>query len=191
MNNKVALLILDGIGINEKQHGNAVKQAKKPNLDKLINEYPHTQLHASGKFVGLPDGQMGNSEVGHLNIGAGRVVYTGLEIINNAINKSLFLENEQFFKAIKHARENNSKVHLIGLVSTGGVHSSLLHLKELIKMMGIYKVNAVLHIISDGRDVAPKSFLEYYNDLKPLLHANNVKIGSIAGRYYTMDRDKN
>jgi 2,3-bisphosphoglycerate-independent phosphoglycerate mutase len=189
MNKKVVLLILDGLGINKNTEGNAVALANTPNLDKLMNVYPNTQLEASGKGVGLPDGQMGNSEVGHLNIGAGRVVYTGLSIINNAIETGKFNSNKSFNQAIDHVNKNNSKLHLISLVSDGGVHASWEHLVALIKMCK--NINAVMHVVTDGRDVAPKSATEYLSKLIPILKENNVKLGSIGGRYFTMDRDKN
>jgi 2,3-bisphosphoglycerate-independent phosphoglycerate mutase len=121
---KLALIIMDGVGINPKDKGNAVKQAKTPNLDKLFNAYPHIELGASEEAVGLPKGQVGNSEVGHLNIGAGRVVYTGLQIINNDLATHKFYQNEAFIGAVNHSRKFHSKIHLIGLVSNGGVHSS-------------------------------------------------------------------
>jgi 2,3-bisphosphoglycerate-independent phosphoglycerate mutase len=121
---KVILLIMDGIGINQNTKGNAVSAANTPNLDYLFNNYPHSLLEASGKEVGLPPNQVGNSEVGHLNIGAGRVVYTGLSIINNAIENKSFFSNQAFLDAIKNCKENNSTLHLVGLVSHGGVHSS-------------------------------------------------------------------
>jgi 2,3-bisphosphoglycerate-independent phosphoglycerate mutase len=121
---RVALIIMDGIGINQSQNGNAVLNAEKPNLDYLFSKYPNTTLEASGKDVGLPPGQVGNSEVGHLNIGAGQIVYTGLSIINNAIENHTFYDNKAFNSAFEHCNKNNSTLHLIGLVSHGGVHSS-------------------------------------------------------------------
>jgi len=182
---------MDGVGISPKDKGNAVKQAKTPNLDKLYNDYPHICLEASGKAVGLPTNQMGNSEVGHLNIGAGRVVYTGLSIIDKAIEDGSFYTNDAFKNAIAHCKKYNSKFHILGLVSHGGVHSCWEHIIELIKLAHINNVNSVLHIITDGRDVAPQSFLNDWKTLKPILEENNCKWGSVVGRYWAMDRDKN
>jgi 2,3-bisphosphoglycerate-independent phosphoglycerate mutase len=182
---------MDGVGINEDGVGDAVKAAKTPNLDFLFDQFAHSSLEASGKSVGLPEGQMGNSEVGHLNIGAGRVVYTGLSIINNAIETNKFTSNPSFNEAIKHCQKNKSKLHIMGLVSKGGVHSSFEHLLALINTFKGKNVDVILHIFADGRDVAPKSLLNDLNELKPVLEKNNVKIGSISGRYYSMDRDKN
>ena len=127
----VMLMILDGFGIAEKSEGNAVALAKKPNFDRLVKEYPHTQLQASGMAVGLPEGQMGNSEVGHLNIGSGRIVYQELTRITKAIEDGDFFENEALMKAMKNAKENNTSLHLMGLLSDGGVHSHIGHLKGL------------------------------------------------------------
>jgi 2,3-bisphosphoglycerate-independent phosphoglycerate mutase len=191
MSKKAILLILDGVGMDKNKKGNAVVHAKTPILDSLVKHYPHTNLQASGEFVGLPKGQMGNSEVGHLNIGTGRIIYTGLSVINKSIEDKAFFENKSFVECAKHTKKFNSKLHLIGLVSNGGVHSSLEHLIELIKFCGKNKLNSVLHIITDGRDVGQKSFLDFYATLNPILLENNVKIGSIAGRFYAMDRDKN
>ncbi|MDR2829068.1 MAG: 2,3-bisphosphoglycerate-independent phosphoglycerate mutase, partial [Mycoplasmataceae bacterium] len=188
---KVILLIMDGIGISEKEKGNAVFHAQKPHLEYLRNTYPHTTLYASGTYVGLPENQMGNSEVGHLNIGAGRIVYTGLSLINKELETGEFYSNEAFLKAIQHAKENNSKVNIIGLVSKGGVHSSFEHIKALIHLLHKNGVAGVLHAFSDGRDVATNSFLSDLKELLPLLDECNVKLGSISGRYYGMDRDKN
>ena len=158
----IALIIMDGYGINQNTEGNAIVAAKKPHLDKLLAEYPHSQLSASGLDVGLPDGQMGNSEVGHLNLGAGRIVYQDLSRINRAIKDGSFFKNERFLKAINHAKENDSALHVFGLVSTGGVHSSLDHLLALIKMAaenGLKKV--YVHAFLDGRDTPPQSACNY------------------------------
>jgi 2,3-bisphosphoglycerate-independent phosphoglycerate mutase len=188
---KVILLILDGYGIGKKYSGNAIHLAKKPNIDFLFKKYPNTLLHASGEYVGLPVGQMGNSEVGHLNIGAGRVVYTGLSTINNAIKNNTFAKNKCFSNAFSYVKKNHSKLHLIGLVSNGGVHSSLDHLIELLKMCKTSNISTVLHIITDGRDTKPKSFLEFYQQIKKYINKKQIKIGSISGRYFAMDRDQN
>jgi 2,3-bisphosphoglycerate-independent phosphoglycerate mutase len=136
-------------------------------------------------------GQMGNSEVGHLNIGAGRIVFTGLSIINNAVETGDYYKNEAFLEAINHAKKNNGKVHIFGLISDGGVHSSLNHIENFIKLCKIQNANAVLHIVTDGRDVPPQSIETYLDSLTPICEKSNVKIGSIGGRYFAMDRDKN
>jgi 2,3-bisphosphoglycerate-independent phosphoglycerate mutase len=192
MKKKVCLIIMDGVGLNPSENGNAVKKAKTPNLDYLYKNFPHSSLKASEKYVGLPEKQVGNSEVGHLNIGAGRIVYTGLSIINNAIEKNEFEKNESFLNALNHCKKHNSKLHIIGLISSGGVHSSLEHLLNLIKMLEKQNdVNVILHAFSDGRDVDKKSFLSDLNNLNPLLEKARIKLGSIGGRYYAMDRDNN
>ncbi len=190
MNKKAILIIMDGVGLNSEKKDNAVAMAKTPNLDNLIKKYPYTTLNASGEFVGLPKGQMGNSEVGHLNIGAGRVVYTGLSLINNDLEKGKFYENKGFLAAIKHAKKHNSKLHILGLCSDGGVHSTLSHILALIDLAARNNVTPILHCFTDGRDVAPKTFI---NDLPAIiskLNACNGKLATISGRYYAMDRDK-
>jgi 2,3-bisphosphoglycerate-independent phosphoglycerate mutase len=188
---KAILVIMDGVGISPKTRGNAVFSAIKPNLDKLLAKYPNTVLEASGKAVGLPQNQMGNSEVGHLNIGAGRIVYTGLSIINNELENGQFYTNDAFAKAIAHVKSNNSKLHVMGLVSHGGVHSSFEHIVGLIKLAHKNNIKSIIHIFSDGRDVAPESIINDLNELTPILKENNAVIGTISGRYYAMDRDKN
>jgi len=188
---KTILLVLDGCGISDKEKGNAVKLAKTPTLDKLFKTYPHILLEASGKAVGLPQNQMGNSEVGHLNIGAGRIVYTGLSIIDKAIEDGSFYSNEAFLNAINHCKQNNSKFHILGLLSHGGVHSCWEHIIELIKLAHKNSIQPILHIITDGRDVAPQSFLNDWKMLNPILDENNCKLATIVGRYWAMDRDKN
>lgn len=185
------LLILDGYGIRNSKNGNAVSEAKTPNLDKYLASYPHTCLNASGLSVGLPEGQMGNSEVGHLNIGAGRVIYQELTRINKEIIEGNFYKNEAFLKAIDYAKRNDSSMHLMGLLSDGGVHSHTDHLKALIKLCrdsGLKKV--YIHGFLDGRDVAPDSAINYVKELEGFL--SDIGVGSIAtvsGRYYAMDRD--
>ena len=169
----------------------ATKLAKPVNVPRLIKEFPSTRIHADGEFVGLPDGQMGNSEVGHLNLGAGRIVYQDLTKINKSIREGDFFKNEKFLAAIEHVKKNDSALHLYGLVSTGGVHSSLDHLQALIKMAadnGLSKV--YVHAFLDGRDTPPQSACEYIeiieNDLKKY---NLPPVASVVGRYYIMDRD--
>lgn len=187
---KVLLAILDGWGYSKNEHGNAVSLANTPNIDHLLKKYPHTILQASGKFVGLPDGQMGNSEVGHLNIGAGRIVYTGLSLIDKAISDGSFNKNKEFLAAFNHVKKYHSKLHIMGLVSHGGVHSKYEHIIQLIKLCYLQHVQPILHIFTDGRDTDQHVFV---NDLKDLLNVctiYHVTIGTIAGRYYAMDRDQ-
>ncbi len=182
----VGLIILDGVGQTEASKGNAVKLAKTPNLDKWTKEYPSILMNASGEFVGLPKGQMGNSEVGHMNIGAGRIVYQSLALINKEIETKKIYENETLKKAIDFAKNNNSSIHILGLVSDGGVHSHINHIIEVAKMFQKKELKTYLHAFTDGRDVAPKSALEF---VEPIIK-NNINIASISGRYYAMDRDK-
>ena len=178
-NRKVLLAILDGYGYSSTHHGNAIYLAKTPNLDYLMKIYSHELINASSEYVGLPQNQMGNSEVGHLNIGAGRIVYTGLALIDNAIKTHQFEKNKAFLDAFKHVKTNNSKLHIMGLVSHGGVHSSYLHITELIKLAA-----------KDGRDVDPYSFVKDLEDFSKVCNQANAKIATISGRYYAMDRDK-
>ena len=187
----VMLMILDGFGLSDNLDGNAIRNSYKPNFDKLVNEYPHTTLKASGISVGLPEGQMGNSEVGHLNIGAGRIIYQELTRISKDINEGSFFKNEAFNKAIDNAKVNNSSMHLMGLLSDGGVHSHINHLKALItlcKDSGLKKV--YVHCFLDGRDVLPSSAKTFIEELEAHMKAENTgKIATISGRYYAMDRD--
>lgn len=190
MHKKVLLAILDGYGISNAIYGNAVQNANTPMLDELINSYPCVLLDASGEAVGLPMGQIGNSEVGHLNIGAGRVVYTGLSLINQHIKDRSFFANKAFLKTIEHVEKNHSKIHLIGLFSNGGVHSHNEHLLALIELFSKH-AKVVLHLFGDGRDVAPCSLKQDLEKLMIFLkNYPNVVIGTIGGRYYGMDRDQ-
>jgi 2,3-bisphosphoglycerate-independent phosphoglycerate mutase len=191
MNKPVMLMILDGYGLSEHVEGNAVLAARKPNLDKFFREYPNTVLDASGISVGLPEGQMGNSEVGHLNIGAGRVVYQSLTKITKSIADGDFFENKALNKAIDNALKNNSALHLLGLLSPGGVHSHIDHIKGLLKLCKIRGLSRVfLHAFLDGRDVPPSSAREYIKDIEGYMKEIGVgTIASISGRYYAMDRD--
>lgn len=184
----IVLCILDGCGIRENADGNAFKNANKPTFDYLWNNYPHTLLQASGTYVGLPDGQMGNSEVGHMNIGAGRIVYQPLELINNSIKDKTFFKNEELLNVINHVKENNSKLHIMGLLSDGGVHSHIDHLKALIELAREENVEVCYHLFLDGRDVNPKSSYTYIKQIEDM---NYGKICTISGRYYAMDRDNN
>lgn len=188
----VALIILDGFGLRDEQLGNAVVQANKPNYELLWNNYPHSTLTACGEAVGLPDGQMGNSEVGHLNIGAGRIVYQSLTRINKSIREADFFDNAALLRAVAHAKEQQTALHVMGLLSDGGVHSHYEHmfaLLRLAKLNGIEKV--FIHGFLDGRDVGPQTALKYIEQTEKVMKEIGVgKFASISGRYYAMDRDK-
>ncbi|GEN32953.1 MULTISPECIES: 2,3-bisphosphoglycerate-independent phosphoglycerate mutase [Aneurinibacillus] len=188
----VALIIMDGFGYREEEYGNAIRQAKTPNFDKYWNEYPHTLLGASGLAVGLPEGQMGNSEVGHLNLGAGRVVYQDLTRVTKEINEGMFFKNETLLKAVRHARDNGTALHLYGLLSDGGVHSHIEHLFALLKLAKQENMDRVyIHAFLDGRDVAPDSAVGYIQELQEKIKEYGVgRIATVQGRYYAMDRDK-
>ena len=189
--NKVLLCILDGVGIRKEKEGNALKNANTPNIDFLLKKYPNKNIYASGKYVGLPYNQMGNSEVGHLTIGAGRIIYQSLELINNSIKDKSFYSNKSIINAINHAKKYNSKLHIMGMLSDGGVHSHEKHIYALIDMAkkeGIEKV--YLHMFTDGRDTLPNVALKYLDKLKIfLLKYKNTHISTISGRFYAMDRD--
>jgi 2,3-bisphosphoglycerate-independent phosphoglycerate mutase len=188
----ILLLIMDGYGLNNKKEGNAIALAKKPNLDRLFASYPNTVLGASGLDVGLPEGQMGNSEVGHLNFGAGRVVYQEISRIDKAIKEGSFFENKVLLEAMNKVKEKNSSLHLMGLVSDGGVHSSLNHLYALLKLAkekGVEKV--YLHAFMDGRDTSPFAGKDYIKELLGKFKEYGIgSLSTIVGRYYAMDRDK-
>src|SRR5690554_64671 len=163
----LALIILDGFGLRDEQKGNAIKMAKTPVLDKLMRDYPTGKLQASGEAVGLPEGQMGNSEVGHLNLGAGRVVYQDYTRINKGIEDGSILENPVLNKAIDHVNQHDSSLHLMGLVSDGGVHSHIKHLYGLLEMARAKDLERVyIHVLLDGRDTPPKSGAGYVEELK-------------------------
>ncbi|PZE19320.1 2,3-bisphosphoglycerate-independent phosphoglycerate mutase [Paenibacillus xerothermodurans] len=187
----VALIILDGFGLRGETVGNAVAQAFKPNFDRYWAEYPHTTLTASGEAVGLPEGQMGNSEVGHLNIGAGRTVYQDLTRISKSIRDGEFFENETILGAIRHAKNAGKKLHLYGLLSDGGVHSHIAHLFALLEVCKKEQFTEVyIHAFLDGRDVAPDSAKAYMSDLLAKIDEIGVgKLATVQGRYYAMDRD--
>jgi len=191
MKKPVALIILDGFGISNSDLGNAVKAAKLPNYNRYLNQFPHTTIEASGLAVGLPEGQMGNSEVGHLNIGAGRIVYQELTRISKEIREGDFFENSAFNDAMTNAIEKGKKLHLMGLLSDGGVHSHIEHLfalLELAKKRGV--VDVYLHCFLDGRDTPPTSALGYMMQLQNKLQELGVgKVATVSGRYYAMDRD--
>ncbi|MBQ3611236.1 MAG: 2,3-bisphosphoglycerate-independent phosphoglycerate mutase [Firmicutes bacterium] len=187
------LMILDGYGINENnKEKNAIAEANKPNLDAIFEKFPHTTIKACGLDVGLPEGQMGNSEVGHLNIGAGRIVYQDLTMITKAIEDGDFFENLAFMKAIDHVKKNDSTLHLLGLLSDGGVHSHISHLLALTDLAAKNGVDKLcVHCFLDGRDVPPRCAGEYISELQAHLDELGVgKIGVVSGRYYAMDRDK-
>lgn len=190
---KVLLCIMDGVGIRKNSLGNAYKNANTPLLDKLMKEYPNITLEASGEYVGLPKGQMGNSEVGHSSIGSGRIIYQSLERINKDIEDGSFYKKEELLNAISHVKENNSKLHLLGLLSDGGIHSTINHLFSILELCKKEKLNNVyIHVITDGRDTAPTSGIRYIKELENKIKELGVGIiGSISGRYYTMDRDNN
>lgn len=188
----VALIILDGFGLRNEEFGNAVKQANKPTFDKIWNAYPHTTLQASGEAVGLPNGQFGNSEVGHSNIGAGRVLYQDFTRINKSIKTGELFENNALKAAMVSMAHSSKKLHLCGLVSDGGVHSHINHLMALIRMaVGLKVENLVVHAFTDGRDTTPTSgvgYLQQLTDLMADLHTGTI--GSVIGRYFAMDRDR-
>ena len=187
----IALIIMDGYGLNESTEGNAIYEANTPYLDSYFKNYPNSQLSASGLSVGLPDGQMGNSEVGHTNIGAGRVVYQMLVKITKDIEDGVFFENKALKNAMQAAKDNDKALHLIGLLSDGGVHSHIKHLIGLIEMaskMGLEKV--YVHSFHDGRDVPPTSGVDYMQTLVDEMdRIGTGKVATISGRYYAMDRD--
>lgn len=187
----VVLCILDGVGMRNEVHGNAVKQAKMPNFNMLLKKYPHTLLEASGELVGLPKGQMGNSEVGHMNIGAGRIVYQPLQLINEKIKSGEFFSNEKFLDVINHVKKNNTKLHLCGLASDGGIHSHIDHLMALLELCKKEDVkNVYLHLFLDGRDTLPKVAEKYLDMIDNKCKELKLgKIATIGGRYYGMDRD--
>ncbi len=193
MKKPVILIVMDGYGLSDSDTGNAIHMAKTPNLDLLMKEYPTNYLNASGLAVGLPDGQMGNSEVGHLNLGAGRVVYQSLTRINKSILDGDFFENSAYLNAIKNVLENDSKLHIMGLLSDGGVHSHIEHIKAFFKLAKDKGVKETyFHAFLDGRDTPPDSGVKYLTDLEDYMSSIDYgKVGSVGGRYYGMDRDKN
>ena len=191
MAKKALLMILDGWGIGNKGKGDVIYQTPTPNLDKINAMYPHSQLLASGENVGLPDGQMGNSEVGHLNIGAGRIVYQDLVKINRACKDGSILKNPEIVSAYEYAKSNGKSVHLMGLTSNGGVHSSLDHLFTLCDISEKYGIKQTfVHCFMDGRDTDPRSGKGFIQQLTDHIKGTNTTIASIIGRFYAMDRDK-
>jgi 2,3-bisphosphoglycerate-independent phosphoglycerate mutase len=191
MSKKVGLIILDGWGIGDKSKSDAISNAHTPFMDSLMNNFPTAQLMTCGEHVGLPDGQMGNSEVGHLNIGAGRIVYQELTRINKSIKDGDFFQNVTLVAAFEKAKKQNKKVHFVGLVSEGGVHSSQGHLHALCDMAMTFGLEKVfIHAFTDGRDCDPKSGAGCIRKLENHIENTPIKIASVIGRYYAMDRDK-
>lgn len=190
MTRKAMLIIMDGWGLGKVAASDAIQHAKTPFVSSLYNKYPHTTLVTCGEAVGLPEGQMGNSEVGHLNLGAGRVVYQELQRINVAIREGSFAQNPELLRAIDAARDNNKDLHLLGLVSDGGVHAHINHLKAILDLCHRQRVPRVyIHAFTDGRDTDPKSGLGFITELQAHCQQTTGKIATISGRYYAMDRD--
>jgi len=191
----IILCIMDGYGLRQENFGNAVNQAKKPNLDEFFANYPTGKIEASGLAVGLPEGQMGNSEVGHLNMGAGRTVFQSLTLITKSIDDGEFLTNEKYIKAMNNAIKNGGKLHIMGLTSDGGVHSHMKHIFAIIKMAkmrGIGSDQLCYHAFLDGRDVGPQSSCGYLDQIQEAMNKEGIgHIATIGGRYWGMDRDKN
>lgn len=191
MNKKVILTILDGWGISPSEKGSAVDAACTPNIDNLYKKYPHSTLRTDGLNVGLPEGQMGNSEVGHMNLGAGRIVYQDLVKINMAVKKDTLKSEPVLEQAFNYAKQNNKAVHFIGLVSDGGVHSHINHLEGLAKAANDFGIDEkYIHAFTDGRDVDPHSGKNFISDVLDFSEKHNAQLSSIVGRYYAMDRDK-
>ena len=190
MNKKVILMILDGWGMSPDPKVSAIDNADTPYIDALYNKYPHATLRTDGLHVGLPEGQMGNSEVGHMNLGAGRIVYQDLAKINLAVENKTLGEEEVLKNAFSYAKTNNKKVHFLGLLSNGGVHSHINHLYSLLDTTDAFDLdNVFIHAFTDGRDVGPKTSLGFISDLEERLEGKKAKLASVIGRYYAMDRD--
>jgi 2,3-bisphosphoglycerate-independent phosphoglycerate mutase len=190
MDKKVLLMIIDGWGLADNARYSAIAHAKTPFIDSLYKKYPFTQLQASGRAVGLPDGQMGNSEVGHMHIGAGRIISQDLVRINDAIQSGELANNPTLLKALAYAKQQQKAVHLIGLVSDGGVHSHIEHVKALCSILRINDVKTYIHAFTDGRDTDPHSAVHFINQLMPYTQDSTIELATIIGRYYAMDRDK-
>ncbi len=188
----ITLIVLDGFGYTTRREGNAIRAAQTPVLDRLWNGYPHTLLQASGEAVGLPDGQMGNSEVGHLHIGAGQTIYQKLTLISRAIRDGSFFNKPALLDAIAHVKKRDSTLHLVGLIGTGGVHALSEHLYALLRLAREHGVaHVAVHAITDGRDTAPDSARGFVEELEARIAAIGVgRIATVSGRYYAMDRDK-
>ncbi|MCB8916346.1 MAG: 2,3-bisphosphoglycerate-independent phosphoglycerate mutase [Ardenticatenaceae bacterium] len=186
----VALIILDGWGIREMEHGNAVRLAHTPNYDRWLRQYERCILDASGEAVGLPADQMGNSEVGHLNLGAGRIVYQDLTRINKAIADGSIMDNETLLNGVRHVQRTGGKLHVIGLLGAGGVHSHNQHLYAVLRYAHQHGLSPVIHVITDGRDTPPHSGLGFLAELEAVMQETGGQIGTVSGRYYAMDRDR-
>ena len=190
MNKKVILLILDGWGITQDPKVSAIFNAKTPYINSLYDSYPSSELRTDGEHVGLPDGQMGNSEVGHMNLGAGRIVYQNLAKINIAVREGKLSKEEELLKAFKYAKDHQKNVHLLGLVSNGGIHSHINHVKGLLSAANEHGVkNVFLHAFTDGRDCDPKSGAYFIDDIQKHMKSTTGELASVTGRYYAMDRD--
>lgn len=189
MNKKVLLMILDGWGKSSNPNTSAIVKAKTTYIDSLYEKYPNASLKTDGKEVGLPEGQMGNSEVGHLNLGAGRIVFQELSKINMSIKNNELRNNKTIKQAFEYANNNDKKVHFIGLVSNGGVHSHMNHLFELIQISNEFNCKSFVHTFTDGRDVDPKSSINDIKKLEEFISDKNCEVASVIGRYYSMDRD--
>ncbi|TCI93656.1 2,3-bisphosphoglycerate-independent phosphoglycerate mutase [Tenacibaculum sp. M341] len=190
MNKKVILMILDGWGISPNPEISAVDKANTPFIDSLYQKYPHSELRTDGEFVGLPEGQMGNSEVGHINLGAGRIVYQNLAKINKAIKDNTLSKEQELVNAFEYAKTNNKNIHLLGLVSDGGIHSHINHLKGLLTAADNADIeNIFLHAFTDGRDTDPKSGQSFIEEIQEHMKNTTGELASITGRYYAMDRD--
>ncbi|ARN71845.1 phosphoglycerate mutase (2,3-diphosphoglycerate-independent) [Nonlabens tegetincola] len=190
MNKKTILIILDGWGITQDPKVSAIAQAQTPFIDSLYLKYPNAQLRTDGEHVGLPDGQMGNSEVGHMNLGAGRIVYQDLAKINKAIKDDSLKDNEVLINAIAYAKANSKKIHFLGLLSDGGVHAHINHLKALLDITKANELEDVfIHAFTDGRDVDPKSGIQHIQEIEKHIKGSNAQLATVTGRYFAMDRD--
>ena len=190
MNKKVILMILDVWGITQDPKVSAIYNAKTPYINSLYGKFPNAELRTDGEHVGLPEGQMGNSEVGHINLGAGRIVYQNLAMINKALKEDTLAKEQVLVDAFKHAKDNNKNVHLLGLVSNGGIHSHIDHLKGLLTAANDYGLEDVyLHAFTDGRDTDPKAGKFFLNDVEEHMQKTTGQLASVTGRYYAMDRD--
>ena len=188
---KFILIILDGFGLRDEKEGNAVAQAYTPNLDRMLSECPVSNIETSGQFVGLPDGVMGNSEVGHMNLGAGRIIKQDLVRINDAIESDELRNNSNLNVIFQHVNKNNSTLHMMGLISDGGVHSHLDHFKYILDIARDSNVDKIaLHAMTDGRDTSPTSGIDFIRQLESYITDDeNFNIKTVCGRYYAMDRD--
>ena len=190
MNKKVILMILDGWGITQNPKVSAIYNAKTPFINSLYDKFPHAQLRTDGEHVGLPKGQMGNSEVGHMNLGAGRIVYQNLAKINKAVKEGTLAQEKELLNAFEYAKTNNKNIHFLGLVSNGGIHSHIDHLKGLLSAANSFGLdNVYLHAFTDGRDCDPKSGKYFINDIQEFMQETTGVLATITGRYYAMDRD--